>query len=269
MIEEELTHLLNALRTRYGYDFTGYAKSSLKRRIAHYMQTRRVPDLATLEARLLNNEEHFEEFIQELSVNVTEMFRDPEFYRSLRTNVVPRLATYPFIKVWIAGCATGEEAMSIAILLHEEGLLKSTRIYATDINQKALLAASKGMFPIDSMRLYTENYVRSGGTAEFSSYYHAHHNVVKFDEELMQNIVFAPHNLAVDQSFNEFELVLCRNVLIYFDNGLQDRAIGLFHESLAHFGFLGLGSRESLMFKTNRPDFSDVDKANNIYMKIK
>jgi chemotaxis protein methyltransferase CheR len=269
MIAEDLGHLLDALRTRYGYDFTGYAKSSLKRRIAHYMQTRRVPDYAVLEARLITNEEHFEEFIQELSVNVTEMFRDPEFFRSLRTHVVPRLATYPFIKVWIAGCATGEEVLSVAILLHEEGLLKRSRIYATDINQKALHAASKGMFPIDSMRLYTENYVRSGGTSEFSRYYHAHHNVVKFDEALMENIVFAPHNLAVDQSFNEFELILCRNVLIYFEQELQDRAIGLFHESLGNFGFMGLGSRESLMFRKNRPDFSDVDKANNIYMKIR
>lgn len=260
--------LLNDIRTAYGYDFTGYATSSLRRRIAHFMQMKRIEGLDNLQVHLLGNEESFEEFVQELSVNVTEMFRDPEFFKSLRAQVVPRLATYPFIKIWIAGCATGEEVYSIAILLKEEGLLERSLIYATDINQRALNSAAQGIFTVDDMQLYTRNYIGSGGTGEFSSYYKSNYGAVKFSEDLRQNIVFAPHNLAVDQSFNEFQLILCRNVLIYFEQELQDKVIDLFHESLCHFGFLGLGSRESLLFKSKRPQFTDVDKKQNIFMKI-
>lgn len=265
----ELVELLESIRFVYGYDFTDYSEASVKRRIDHFMNTRKIKALDGLGKMILRDEKLFEEFIQELSVTVTEMFRDPAFYKSLRQHVMKRLATYPFIKIWIAGCATGEEVYSVAILLQESGLLNRSVIYATDINQKSLQIAKDGVYPVGNMKAHTFNYQKAGGKQSFSEYYKAKYNSVMFNKSLKQNIVFAPHNLAVDRSFNEFQLILCRNVLIYFNQQLQNRVIGLFHESLCPFGFLGLGNKESLLFSDKKNCFEQVDRKDKIFMKNK
>lgn len=264
---QELKDLLENLRLIYGYDFTDYAETSVRRRSAHFMSTRKIDSIEALRKLLSNDEKVFEEFIQTISVTVTEMFRDPAFYRSLRENVVKRLMTYPFIKIWIAGCATGEEVYSLAILLQEEGMLNRCVIYATDINQYSLKQAKEGIYPLEYMKTYTANYQKFGGRKSFSEYYVAKYDSALFDKSLKQNIVFAPHNLAVDKSFNEFHLVLCRNVLIYFNQRLQNKVINLFYESLCPFGFLGLGSKESLLFSNKREHFTEVGRKEKIYMK--
>jgi chemotaxis protein methyltransferase CheR len=259
--------LLESIRLVYGYDFTDYAEASIIRRVNHFMTARKVETLDDLARMILKDDKLFEELVQEISVTVTEVFRDPAFYKSLRDNVVKRLATYPFIKIWIAGCATGEEVYSIAILLQEEDLLNRSVIYATDINQKSLQIAKEGIYTIDDMKLYTSNYQKAGGKKSFSEYYKAKYNSVLFDKSLKQNIVFSPHNLAVDRSFNEFQLIICRNVLIYFNQQLQNKAINLFYDSLCPFGFLGLGSKESLLFSDKRKHFEDIDRKEKIFMK--
>lgn len=264
---KELTELLESIRFIYGYDFTDYAEASIRRRINHFMNSRQIEELETLGKLILRDEKLFEEFIQAVSVTVTEMFRDPLFHRSLRENIVKRLATYPFIKLWIAGCATGEEVYSIAILLKEEGLLDRSIIYATDINQKSLQIAREGIYSVENMKLHTGNYQKSGGKKAFSEYYKSKYNSVIFDKSLKQNIVFSPHNLAVDKSFNEFQLIICRNVLIYFNQQLQNKVIDLFYESLCTFGFLGLGNKESLLFSGKREMFEEIDKKEKIFMK--
>jgi chemotaxis protein methyltransferase CheR len=195
------------------------------------------------------------------------MFRDPAFYKSLRNNVLKRLATYPFIKIWMAGCATGEEVYSMAILFKEAGLLNRVLIYATDINQKSLQVAKEGVYPLENMKQYTSNYQKAGGKKSFSEYYMAKYDSVLFDKSLKQNIVFAAHNLAIDKSFNEFQLIICRNVLIYFNQKLQNNVINLFYESLCPFGFLGLGNKESLLFSDKKKQFEDIDRYEKIFMK--
>jgi len=265
----EFSDLLKNIHDVYGYDFTEYSEASMKRRIDHFMTSRKINSLRNVGKIILHDENRFEEFIQEVSVTVTEMFRDPVFYKSLRNNVLKRLATYPFIKVWIAGCATGEEIYSIAILLQEEGLLNRSVIYATDINQKSLKIAKDGVYAMDNMKNYTANYQKAGGTRSFSEYYIAKYNSVVFDKSLKQNIVFAPHNLAVDKSFNEFQLIVCRNVLIYFNQQLQNKVVDLFYDSLCPFGFLGLGSKESLLFSDKRKCFDGTDRKEKIFMKSK
>ncbi len=264
---KELKDLLESVRFVYGYDFTDYAEASVKRRIDHFMNTRKITALEKLGKMILHDEKLFEEFIQEVSVTVTEMFRDPVFYKSIRENVLKRLATYPFIKIWIAGCATGEEIYSIAILLQEEGLLNRSVIYATDINQKSLQIAKDGVYPVENMKAYTANYQKAHGKKSFSEYYKAKYNSVMFDKSLKQNIVFAAHNLAVDKSFNEFQLIICRNVLIYFNQKLQNKVINLFYESLCPFGFLGLGNKESLLFTDRKKYFEEIDRKEKIFMK--
>jgi len=266
---EELKDFLESIRYMYGYDFTDYAESSIRRRIAHFMGMYSIVSVHDLGRILLKEENIFEQFIQELSVTVTEMFRDPTFYKSLRENTMKRLATYPIIKVWIAGCATGEEIYSFAIMLKEEGLLDRSIIYATDINQRSLQIAKEGVYPVEQMKEYTTNYLKAGGESSFSEYYISKYNSVMFDKSLRQNIVFSPHNLATDKSFNEFQLVICRNVLIYFNQQLQNRAINLFYESLCPFGFLGLGNKESLLFTDKKAFFDDVDKKERIFMKAR
>jgi len=261
--------LLDSVRFVYGYDFTDYAEASVKRRIVQFMTKRKIQTLDDLGKIILKDEKIFEEFIQEVSVTVTEMFRDPLFYKSLRENVTGRLATYPLIKVWIAGCATGEEVYSMAILLEEEGLLNRSIIYATDINQKSLQIAKECVYPIDKMKDYTSNYQKSGGKKSFSEYYKSKYNSVILNKSLRQNIVFSPHNLTVDKSFNEFQIILCRNVLIYFNQQLQNKVINLFYESLCPFGFLGLGNKESLLFSDKKKQFEEIDKKEKIFMKVK
>jgi chemotaxis protein methyltransferase CheR len=265
--KKELKDLLESIRFVYGYDFTDYAEASVKRRIEHFMKGRKMSTLEDLGKIILRDEKIFEEFIQELSVTVTEMFRDPLFYKSLRENVMKRLATYPFIKIWIAGCATGEEIYSIAILLQELELLIRSVIYATDINQKALQIARNGVYSVENMKVYTSNYQKAGGTRSFSEYYKAKYNSVMFSQSLKQNIVFSPHNLAVDKSFNEFQLIICRNVLIYFNQQLQNKTINLFYESLCPFGFLGLGNKESLLYSDKRKNFQELHRGEKIFMK--
>lgn len=264
----ELTELLESIRFVYGYDFTEYAEASVIRRISHFINANKMASLQELGKALLQDEKLFALFVQEFTVNVTEMFRDPAFYKSLRENVMARLATYPFIKIWIAGCSTGEEVYSMAILLKEEGLLDRSVIYATDINQKCLQAAKEGVFPMEYMKLYTGNYQKSGGKKSFSDYYIAKYDSVLLDKSLRQNIVFSMHNLTVDKSFNEFQLILCRNVLIYFNQQLQNKVIDLFYQSLCPFGFLALGNKESLLFSGHRNDFEDVDRKERIFTRM-
>jgi chemotaxis protein methyltransferase CheR len=264
---EELRQFLESIRFVYGYDFTEYSEASVKRRIRAFMDAKKIPSVKDLGRMILKDESAFEQFIQDITVNVTEMFRDPLFYKSLRKHVIGRLGTYPFIKIWIAGCSTGEEVYSIAILLREEGLLERSVIYATDINQQALQQAKEGISSIDYMKNYTENYIKAGGKHAFSDYYKAKYNSVLWDKSLRQNIVFSVHNLAMDKSFNEFQLILCRNVLIYFNQSLQNKVITLFYESLCPFGFLALGNKESLLFSDKRKNFEEVDKREKIFMK--
>jgi len=197
------------------------------------------------------------------------MFRDPSFYKSLREKVLKRLATYPVVKIWLAGCATGEEAYSVAILLKEEGLLERSIIYATDINQKSLQIAKQGVYSLEGMKTYTSNYLNAGGKNSFSEYYKAKYGSALFEKSLSQNILFSPHNLATDKSFNEFQLIICRNVLMYFNQHLQDKVVDLFYESLCPFGFLGLGDKESLLFSGQKEKFEEIDRKEKIYMRVK
>jgi chemotaxis protein methyltransferase CheR len=264
---EELRSMLTAIREAYGYDFTQYAEASMKRRSLFFMNSHNIRNTAELLELLLKDESVFEEFIRNISVTVTEMFRDPHFYTSLRIKVMKRLATYPFIKVWVAGCASGEEVYSIAILLKEAGLLSRSLIYATDINQHSLQQAKEGIFPLELMKSYSTNYIDSGGQRDFSSYYVAEYGAALMNKSLRSNIVFAPHNLATDQSFNEFQLILCRNVLIYFNHELQNRVINLMHASLCDFGILGLGNKETLSFTDKKQCFETLDKKEKIYIK--
>ena len=266
---DDFTSFLESIRLAYGYDFTNYAEASVKRRVLQFMSKHHINSLGKLSATVLKNEEFFQEFIQEVSVTVTEMFRDPTFFRAVREKVVKRLATYPVIKIWIAGCATGEEVYSLAILLKEEGLLNRCIIYATDINQHSLQVAKDGIYPLRNMKAYTTNYIKSGGAKSFSEYYQAKFEAAMMDKSLRENIVFASHNLTIDSSFNEFQLITCRNVLIYFNKELQNQVINLFYNSLCTFGFLGLGSKESLLFSDKMKLFEEIDKREKVYMKLK
>ena len=264
---EELRNFLTSIRNKYGYDFTDYAEASVQRRIENFMNKNQVSSIQALGEELLNNDSRFSIFVQEFTVNVTEMFRDPTFYKSLVANVFTRLKTYNVIRIWIAGCSTGEEVYSIAILLREAGLLERSIIYATDINPKSLLAAKEGIFNISHMKSYTENYQKAGGKNSFSDYYIAKYDSAMLDKSLRKNIVFSAHNLAADKSFNEFQLILCRNVLIYFNQSLQNRVINLFYDSLCPFCFLALGNKESLLFSEKRKFFTDLDRKEKIYIK--
>lgn len=267
--ENEYAVLLENIHNVYGYDFRDYAEGSVKRRILYYMTNKNIGTIHDLERRLLSDEAMFEEFVQELSVTVTEMFRDPSFYRQLREVVLPRLATYPFIKIWIAGCATGQEAYSVSIILREDGLAGRSLIYATDINQRSLKIATDGIYALENMQLYTDNYIRAGGRESFSKYYRAKYNGVLFDKTLRDIVVFSPHNLVTDQSFNEFQLIICRNVIMYFNQELQNKVVKLFAESLCQFGFLAFGDKESLLLNENKTLFEEIDRKEKIYRKIR
>lgn len=265
--EQDVEALIKEIHTRYGYDFKGYARASVYRRIKRFLTHKHLNSLEELQKALISDSYFFENFLQEITVNVTEMFRDPAFFLSLRNNVLPILSTYPFIKIWDAGCSTGEELFSLAILLREAGLLDRTKIYATDINQKVLKQAKEGIFPVANMVSYTSGYYAAGGTREFSSYYNSNYGSVKFDSSLIKHVVFYPHNLATDSSFNEFHLVLCRNVLIYFNRELQERVFKLFDESLVGLGYLALGKKETLTMSQISSNYNLIDKSNRIYRK--
>lgn len=258
--EAEVDILLNDLLELYGYDFSDYAKASLKRRINRLLALDKFPSFAELRYRIRNDETYLKRFVEEITVNVTEMFRDPSFYRALRTAVLPVLATYPLIRVWIAGCSTGEEVYSLAIILHEANLLQKSLLYATDINPDVLEKAKEGIFPLAPMKQYSENYILSGGKNDFSSYYTTRYDRAKFDEALQTKMVFATHNLVSDRSFNEFQLILCRNVMIYFEKQLQDRVLQLFDQSLEPLGFIGLGAKETLRFSSIASAYKQVTK---------
>jgi len=264
----ELGVLLEAIYRRYHYDFRDYAASSLRRRVRQAMDRFGCDTVAAFQHRLLHEPALFAQAMQYFTVQVSEMFRDPEYFRALREQVAPVLQTYPSCKVWVAGCSTGEEVWSLAILLHEEGLLDRTILYATDINPEALAAAEAGRFPIDRMAGFSRNYLAAGGRASLSDYYTSAYGGALFDRRLRRNIVFADHSLATDEVFSEVHLVSCRNVLIYFKRALQDRAIGLFHEALVHRGFLGLGSKESLQFGAHSERFEVCSREHRLYRKV-
>jgi chemotaxis protein methyltransferase CheR len=245
---EEVQLLLNDIYTQYGYDFTEYSKASLQRRIQRLFALDFFPSFAEFRYRLQNDGPYFRRFVEEITVNVTEMLRDPSFYRTIRTTILPVLSTYPFIRIWHAGCSTGEEVYSMAILLKEADLLHKSLLYGTDINPQVIERARKGIFPVSQMQKYSENYIQAGGLKDFSSYYTANYHLAKFDSALQGKMMFSTHNLVSDFSFNAFQLILCRNVLIYFERELQTKVFRLFDHSLENFGYLALGSKESLRF---------------------
>ena len=266
-LDIELRLLIEAIYLKYSYDFRDYSGSSLKRRVVHAVRQFNCATVTALQERIIHDPHAFHELLQYLTIPVSEMFRDPGYFLALRQEVIPILRTYPSLKIWIAGCSTGEEVHSMAILLHEEGLLERTLIYATDINPHSLEKARKGIFPIDNMRQYSENYQLAGGHGSLADYYTAHYGHIVLDKELRKNVVFADHSLATDSVFAEMHLISCRNVLIYFDSDLQNRAFELFKQSLCHRGFLGLGMKESLRFSTQASAFEDVATVEKIYQK--
>jgi len=265
----EIELLLEGIFRRYGFDFREYAPASLRRRLRRRMDGERVRTVSALQARVLHDPVVMERLLLDLSVNVTAMFRDPSFFLAFRSKVVPLLRTYPYTRVWVAGCSTGEEVYSLAILLAEEGLSERTRIYATDINQVVLDRARLGAFPLEKMREYTQNYIRSGGTRAFSEYYVARYDGALFARALVDNVVWAQHNLASDAGFNEFNVVSCRNVMIYFDKPLQEHVHTLFYESLAVFGVLALGQKESIRFSPHEGAFEELDESEKLFRKVR
>jgi chemotaxis protein methyltransferase CheR len=266
--EIELELLLEGVYRRYGFDFREYAPASLRRRVWRRVHAEGLPTLSALQDRLLHDPACMERLLLDLSINVTSMFRDPTFYAAFREKVVPLLRTYPFTRIWVAGCSTGEEVYSLAILLHEEGVAERARVYATDINESVLDRARAGVFPLDKMREYTQNYINAGGQRAFSEYYLAKYDGAQFQRSLVENVVFAQHNLVSDRSFNEFNVIVCRNVMIYFDRTLQDRVHRLFYESLVNFGVLALGAKESIKFSPHEGSYEEVDAAERLFKKV-
>lgn len=263
----ELQLLLQAIYLKYGYDFRNYAKASIKRRVQHQLVKEGLPSISAMQHRLLYDVSFFERLLLDLSINVTEMFRDPSFYMALRNKVIPALKNFPFLKIWHAGCSSGEEVYSMAILLKEEGLYDRTQIYATDMNEVVLKQAKDGIFDISKLKQYTANYQKAGGRESFSDYYTAHYDHVVMEKSLKENILFSDHNLATDGVFGEMNLIMCRNVLIYFNRELQHRALGLFFDSLCFDGFLCLGSKESIRFSEYSDAFEDVVREEKIYCR--
>ena len=264
----EIELLLEGIHRRYGFDFRQYAPASLRRRVRRRMDGEKVETISALQDKVLHEPAVMERLLLDLSINVTSMFRDPTFYVAFREKVVPLLRTYPFTRIWVAGCSTGEEVYSLAILLHEAEVAERTRIYATDINESVLDRARGGVFPLDKMREYTQNYIKAGGERAFSEYYLAKYDGAQFQRSLVENVVFAQHNLVSDRSFNEFNVIICRNVMIYFDRALQSRVHGLFYESLAHLGVLGLGHKEAINFSSFEDRYEELDPLEKLYRKV-
>ena len=266
--EIEIGLLLEGINSHYGYDFRGYAPASLRRRLWHRARAEGLQSISALQDRVLHHPAAMQRLLVDLSVNVTTMFRDPTFYAALREKVVPLLRTYPFLRIWNAGCSTGEETYSLAILLREEGLASRMRLYATDINDKVLERAQAGAFPLERMRQFTQNYIHAKGRADFSSYYTVDGSSARFDPSLTEQVIFAQHNLVSDRSFNEFNVIVCRNVMIYFDRALQDRVHRLFYDSLVTFGVLALGAKESIRFSPHESSYEELDAAERLYKKV-
>lgn len=267
--EAELHLLMEAIYRTYSYDFRDYSGASQKRRILQAMAHFECQTVGALQALMLKDATLFVKLLQYLTIPVSEMFRDPAFFLALRQQVLPVLHTYPSLKIWVAGCSTGEEVYSLAILLREEGLLEKSLIYATDINPVALEKARRGIFTLASIKGHTVNYQQAGGKQAFSDYYSAAYDAAIFDPTLRTNVTFSDHSLATDSVFSETQLVLCRNVLIYFNKPLQNRALGLFHESLSHRGFMGLGIKEGIDFSDYVDHFEVLDKSARIFRKLK
>lgn len=266
--ELEIRLLFEGVYRQYGFDFRNYAVASLRRRVLGAMHSEHLSSISRLQEQVLHDPECFERLLARLTVHVTSMFRDPSFYVAFREKVVPLLRTYPFVRIWHAGCSSGEEVYSMAILLEEEGLYKRCRVYATDLSETVLKGAKAGVFPLSAMREYTENYQRAGGKRAFSDYYTARYDHVLFRTSLKENVVFAEHNLVTDSAFNDFNVVLCRNVMIYFNPELQKRVHELLHTSLARLGVLGLGRRESLRATSCEGRYQVLDAAEQLYRKV-
>jgi chemotaxis protein methyltransferase CheR len=263
----ELDLLLEAIYRRYRHDFRGYARPTLRRRLLQALAAFEHESLSQLQHAVLRDPAHLSALLGYLTVQVSDVFRDPPFYRALRTHVVPLLETYPSLKVWVAGCGTGEEVYSLAILLAEAGLLGRTIVYATDVSEQALRTAEQGVYDIERARGFSVNYEKAGGTRSLSDYYTAAYGRIAFDRRLRENVSFSDHSLATDNVFAEVHLVTCRNVLIYFDEPLRDRAIGLFRDALVRKGFLALGAKDSLRFSPHAVAFADVDRDARIYQR--
>ena len=266
-IDIEIPLLLEAIFQKYGYDFRNYSKAHIKRRLMHRMAIGKFESISLIQDKILRDKQFFVELLADLSINVTEMFRDPDFYSSFRENIIPNLRTYPFIKIWHAGCATGEEVYSLAIMLKEEELLDRCQIYATDFNRKVLEVAKQGIYPTQDLDRFERNYIKSGGKGKLYDHYTTKYGSVKFDQNLSKKVVFADHNLVTDDVFAEVNLILCRNVLIYFNRDLQAKVVNLFHKSLSSSGFLCLGTKESLRFTSQERNFTEIDVAQRIFKK--
>lgn len=262
-----MEQLLQDMARKYGYDFTGYSRASLQRRIDSFFIKGKHHSFTDLQNSILREPAYFMQLVEAITVNVTEMFRDAGFYKTLREDILPVLATYPVLRIWHAGCSSGEEVYSMAILLKEAGLLHKSILYATDLNQAVLEKARSGIFPAATMQQNSENYIRCGGKEDFSTYYTANYNSAKFDPALAEKMIFSNHNLVSDSSFNEFQLILCRNTLIYFDVALQARVLQLFDKSLESLGFLALGSKESLRFSGISTHYKQVANKEKIWRK--
>ena len=265
---EELNPILEGILDKYGYDFRDYARPALDKRVQAFMKQEEIPDLGSFGDRILTGQETMQRFLLTMSSTVTAMFREPELYEGLRRDIIPVLRTYPFIRIWHAGCSTGQEVYSMAILLHEEGLYDRCRIYATDMDESSLRKARDGIFSLNAMRKYTANYAQAGGKGSFSDYYTAKYNCAIINSSLRKNIVFGQHNLVSDGSFNEFQAIFCRNVLSFFNPRLQERAMGLLHGSLGMFGYLGMGPKETVALGGYQGCFQEMDGKSRLYRKI-
>jgi chemotaxis protein methyltransferase CheR len=264
----EIDLLLEGIYRHYGFDFRNYVFSSIRRRIWHRMYTENLSTVSALQEKVLHDPILMKSLLEDFSITVTEMFRDPSFYIAFRKKIIPILKKYPEFRIWHAGCSTGEEVYSMAVLLYEEGIYKNARIYATDINESALETAKQGVFPLKKMKIYTKNYLHSGGTKAFSEYYTVKDENAIFHTFLGENIVFAQHNLAVDHSFNEFHVIICRNVMIYFNSTLQNRVHELFYNSLVLSGVLGIGKKEDIAFTSHSMCYEEMDSNEKLYRKM-
>ncbi len=266
---EDLILLLDFVHARTGLDFRGYAWSSLRRRVARAVSDHEAGTISGLHQKALADDEVMDGLVQVLTVHTTAMFRDPQFFRAFRQQVIPVLRTYPFVRLWVAGCSTGEEVCSLSILLHEEGVANRCRIYATDVNERVLSRARDGVYPLSQMKAYSRNYQLAGGRMPFSDYFTADSEWVVFRKHLRENVVFGTHNLVSDASFNEFHVILCRNVMIYFRRELQERVHRLFHDSLVMFGYLGLGRSEGVRLAGIAPCYEALDQRERLFRKVK